>query len=93
MRLLLFGCTGFIGHELIPRLLSAGHQLTLVSRKPRKKIDHQIQMEKLKHIQLDPSDSTSWQSSSLIKALEESEGIINLAGEPIAEKRWTTAHC
>ncbi|MFL0773339.1 MAG: NAD-dependent epimerase/dehydratase family protein, partial [Prochlorococcus sp.] len=34
MRLLLLGCTGFVGRELVPRLLAAGHQLTLVSRRP-----------------------------------------------------------
>ena len=33
MRLLLFGCTGFVGRELLPLLLEAGHQLTVVSRR------------------------------------------------------------
>ena len=33
MRLLLFGCTGFVGRELLPLLLQAGHQLTVVSRR------------------------------------------------------------
>ena len=35
MRLLLLGCTGLVGRELVPTLQEAGHQLTLVSRRPR----------------------------------------------------------
>ena len=33
MRLLLLGCTGFVGKELVPQLIQSGHQLTLVSRR------------------------------------------------------------
>ena len=33
MRLLLLGCTGFVGRELLPSLLEADHQLTVVSRR------------------------------------------------------------
>ena len=33
MRLLLLGCTGFVGRELVPLLLEGGHQLSLVSRR------------------------------------------------------------
>ena len=89
MRLLLFGCTGFIGLELIPKLLSSGHHLTLVSRKSPSK----FRSEQIIHLQLDPADPKSWRNELLIKALAESNGIINLAGEPIAEKRWTEDQC
>ena len=33
MRILLLGCTGFIGRTLVPKLISEGHELCLVSRK------------------------------------------------------------
>ena len=33
MQLLLLGCTGFVGRELVPALLEANHQLILVSRR------------------------------------------------------------
>ena len=36
MHLLLLGCTGFIGSELVPRLLKAGHHLTIISRRNQK---------------------------------------------------------
>ena len=35
MRLLLLGCTGLVGRELVPLLLAAGHTITLVSRQQR----------------------------------------------------------
>ncbi len=93
MRLLLFGCSGFVGEELVPRLLSKGHQIILVSRH-LKKASKEIQGgSNFKRITLDPSQSGSWNEEKLLNALETSEGIINLAGEPIAEKRWSKEHC
>jgi uncharacterized protein YbjT (DUF2867 family) len=32
MRVLLLGCSGFVGRELVPYLLQLGHELTLLSR-------------------------------------------------------------
>jgi len=34
MRLLLLGCTGFVGKELVPTLLNENHEIYIVSRKP-----------------------------------------------------------
>ena len=33
VRLLLLGCSGFVGRELVPHLLELGHEITLVSRR------------------------------------------------------------
>ncbi len=85
MRLLLLGCTGLVGRELVPMLRQAGHQLTLVSRQRRP--DPAVEW-----LQLDPADPRSWQDQALLQALAQAEGVVNLAGEPIAEKRWTSAH-
>lgn len=90
MRLLLLGCSGFVGRDLVPYLLGLGHQCTLVSRR-------EVPMagasgERLVVLRLDPSDPASWQQESLRKALAAAEGVVNLAGEPIAEKRWSEAH-
>ena len=38
MKLLLTGCTGFIGRELIPLLIKEGHSLTVVSRQSKGKL-------------------------------------------------------
>jgi len=34
LKLLLLGCSGFVGRELVPYLLQLGHAITLVSRQP-----------------------------------------------------------
>ena len=93
MRLLLIGCTGFVGRQLVPQLLNNGHQLTLVSRKNNQDLAHNVESEQLLRIKKNPANLENWQQGALIKALAEAEGVINLAGEPIAEKRWTSNHC
>jgi uncharacterized protein (TIGR01777 family) len=88
--LLLLGCSGFVGRELVPFLLELGHEPVLVSRRaepfpPRV-------AERLRILRLDPSDPASWQRPDLQAALAAAEGVVNLVGEPIAEQRWTPAH-
>ena len=93
MRLLLIGCTGFVGRELIPHLLKKGHHLTLVSRKSAREFTQTRLNNQLNHLQLNPAELKNWQKKELLTALSEADGVINLAGEPIAEKRWTQNHC
>ena len=93
MNLLLIGCTGFIGRELIPLLLSEGHQLTVVTRNPKKALNTLDLRGELKILNIDPAKSSSWEKEEVLNCLKQSEGVINLAGEPIAEKRWTKSHC
>ncbi len=89
MRLLLLGCSGFVGRELVPFLLELGHALTLVSRQRRP--FPQLEGDRLQCLQLDPADPASWASPDLLEALAAAEGVVNLAGEPIAERRWSEA--
>ncbi len=93
MRLLLVGCTGFVGRELVPQLLAAKHQLILVSRKAASGFDQARQTGQLEWLQINPADPNSWLDGPLLTALAQVEGVVNLAGEPIAEQRWTAAHC
>ena len=86
MRLLLLGCTGCVGRELVPMLQAVGHSLTVVSRQARRLAGVDL-------IEADPALAESWAPGTpLRRALEQAEGVVNLAGEPIAEKRWTPAH-
>ena len=93
MKLLLTGCTGFIGRELIPLLIKEGHSLTVISRQSKGKLKAIANNQSINVIQMNPAKSSSWHKEELQDSLKNCEGIINLAGEPIAEKRWTTDHC
>ena len=93
MKLLLTGCTGFIGRELIPLLLKEGHSLTVISRKTKGRLNTIVKDSRIKVIQMNPAESSSWDKEEIQNSLKSCEGVINLAGEPIAEKRWTTDHC
>jgi uncharacterized protein (TIGR01777 family) len=90
MRLLLLGCSGFVGRELVPFLLELGHEVTLVSR--RAQPFPALVGKRLACIHLDPADPASWDHNGLDVAVTQADGVVNLAGEPIAERRWTPAH-
>ena len=92
MRLLLLGCTGFVGRELVPQLLQAQHQLTVVSRRLPRGYDSERADGRITWLQLDPAQPASWTDSAMVEALTAADGVVNLAGEPIAEKRWSPAH-
>ncbi|MBI2232157.1 MAG: DUF1731 domain-containing protein [Deltaproteobacteria bacterium] len=80
MKLVVTGASGFIGSVLCSRLLQKGHTLTLLTRSaPR---DPSTGTKRWLHWR--PGMSGDWES-----ALAGADGVINLAGEPIAKKRWT----
>ena len=93
MKLLLTGCTGFIGRELIPLLIKEGHSLTVISRQSKGKLKAIANNQSISFIQMNPAESSSWNQEKIQNSLKSCEGVINLAGEPIAEKRWTEDHC
>ena len=77
MQILITGGTGLIGRHLIPRLLELGHQISVVTRTP----------DKARQI-LD-SRVTLWKGLEDRPNFNGIDAIVNLAGEPIADKRWT----
>ena len=93
MKLLLTGCTGLIGRELIPLLIKEGHSLTVISRRPKEKLKMIANDANLGFIQMNPAEAASWDNEDIQNSLKSCEGVINLAGEPIADKRWTDDHC
>ncbi len=93
MKLLLTGCTGFIGRELVPLLIKEGHSLTVISRQPKGKLKAIANDPSIRVIEMNPAESSSWNKEEIKNCLKSCEGVINLAGEPIAEKRWTEDHC
>ena len=93
MKLLLTGCTGFVGRELIPLLIKEGHTLTIISRQSKEKLKALANYQNISVIQMNPAERSSWNEEDIQNSLKNCEGVINLAGEPIAEKRWTGDHC
>ena len=89
MRLLLLGCTGFVGKELLSTLLEEGHNISVVSRKSIDRLNLKTNLSDLNFIKTDLSKEQNWKDENLINVLKDSDGIINLIGEPIADKKWT----
>ncbi len=77
MRILITGGTGFIGRSLCKELLRAGHQLTVLSRKP------ETVPEKCGATVFALKSLDEWTSELHFDA------VINLAGEPIVGPRWS----
>lgn len=84
MRIVITGGSGFIGRRLVARLLEQGDQVLVLTR--RLEQAHRILGESpnLKLLPYDPYQPQAWAA-----ALEGYEGIVNLAGEPLASSRWT----
>ena len=70
MRLLLLGCTGFIGKELIPALLKEGHKIYIVSRKTIHNLKLDLDINKIQFIKLDLSIEQNWKSENILNILK-----------------------
>ena len=81
MKIMIAGGTGFIGGDLVAQLRSKGHELFLLSRSEKKSADSNIH-----YLPWDGKSSGSWGSQ-----MSAMDAVINLAGEPIAGKRWSAA--
>ena len=82
MKVAITGATGFVGSRLVERLQSQGHQPLILTRNPS---GAKRTFPNLEIVEYTPTQSGSWQ-----KALSGCDAVVNLAGEPIAESRWTT---
>lgn len=84
MKILLAGCTGFVGLPLIERLKEERHQLVVLSRHPQK-----YQSLGEEGVQVLGWDGRFVRPDE--PALEGVDAVINLSGAGIADKRWTPA--
>jgi uncharacterized protein (TIGR01777 family) len=79
MRLVVTGAKGFIGTVLCARLVQQGHTLTLFTRgSPR-----DVGTAAKRWVQWTPGALGEWGA-----ALDGVDGVIHLAGEPIAARKW-----
>ena len=81
MNVLIFGGTGFVGRNLIEELLKNGYQVYVVTRNPKKTASS---FENI--VQVIEWDNVSPLSS--IYELQQTDVVINLAGESIGNRRW-----
>lgn len=84
MNIVVTGGTGFIGSALCRSLVGEGHRVSILTRRPG-----QISRQTDVHL-----NSMSWNAQDMgpwEQILEGADAVINLAGAPIAEARWTDA--
>lgn len=84
MKLLMTGGTGFIGQALALELSRRGHKLIFLTRNPKKIDERYDGLHK----------GIAWDAMSgppPKEAFEGIDGIINLMGEGVADKRWSKA--
>ena len=74
MRILITGGTGFIGQALCPRLQAAGHEVVILTRQSSARLPSGVSSAVTRLDDLDAGDFG---------------GVINLAGAPIGDARWT----
>ncbi|MEN5014805.1 TIGR01777 family oxidoreductase [Erwinia sp. Eh17-17] len=77
MHILITGGTGLIGRALTIQLLNAGHQVSVVTRDvaaARRQLGEQVSL---------------WSGLDQQQDLNGTDAVINLAGAPIADKRWS----
>ncbi|MFO5473244.1 MAG: TIGR01777 family oxidoreductase [Dolichospermum sp.] len=86
MKIAISGATGFVGSRLVERLYTEGHKIIVLTRNvtSAQKVFPASAFPNLEIIAYTPTVSGSWQDT-----LVGCDGVVNLAGEPIAEERWT----
>jgi len=84
MNIVITGGTGFIGQALCAMLARAGHKIIVLTRNPKHTL-HQRGLS-VDQVAWNARDTGPWE-----QALEGVDAVINLAGAPIAESRWTVA--
>jgi uncharacterized protein (TIGR01777 family) len=88
MKVAITGATGFVGSRLVERLGELGHQIVVLTRNPERarRVFPAEAFRNLEVVAYTPAESGSWQES-----VARCDGVVNLAGAPIAEERWTPA--
>lgn len=83
MDIVIAGGAGFIGRKLTERLIGQGHRVTALTRRP----ERACAPSGVKLMAWNPEKPDGrWR-----RAIQDAEAVVNLAGEGIADGRWTPA--
>ncbi|TVP65354.1 MAG: TIGR01777 family protein [Nodularia sp. (in: Bacteria)] len=87
MKVAITGATGFVGSRLVERLHKEGNRILVLTRNTfsAQKLFPPGVFPNVEIVAYTPTESGSWQD-----AIAGCDGVVNLAGEPIAEERWTS---
>ena len=80
MRIVITGATGFVGRALVLRLARDGHKLFALTRSPKtapSKLGADVTVVDLRD------------AAAVDAVMRDAEAVVNLAGESVAEGRWT----
>lgn len=82
MKVIITGGTGLIGSALAHSLIKDGHQVVVLTRNPKKKVDR---LPGVRLVKWDAKSGDGW-----YKEVERADAIVNMAGESIAPQagRW-----
>jgi len=86
MKIAIAGATGFVGRRLVEQLQAENHSLLVITRNTTfaRTVFPDTVFPNLEIIAYTPSAPGAWQN-----AIATCDGVVNLAGAPIAEGRWT----
>ena len=84
MDIVVTGGTGFIGRALCASLQQDGHRVTVLTRRPQEV--NRLYGDAVTAVEWNEGGAGEWEQT-----LERADAVINLAGAPIADARWTTA--
>jgi uncharacterized protein len=89
MKVAVTGATGFVGSRLVARLHKEGNRVLVLTRNTAfaQKVFPSEAFANVEIVAYTPTVSGSWQNT-----IAGCDGVVNLAGEPIAEERWTPEH-
>lgn len=79
MKIIVTGGTGFIGRALVHELARQRHEVVVLTRNPGRPSQSSVRF-----VEWDARSAGPWQAE-----VASAEALVNLAGEPIAEGRWT----
>ncbi|MDH6060704.1 TIGR01777 family oxidoreductase [Chrysosporum bergii ANA360D] len=87
MKVAITGATGFVGSRLVERLHKENNQILVLTRNTSlaKKVFPPGAFPHIEIVAYTPTESGSWQD-----VIAHCDGVVNLAGEPIAKDRWTS---